>query len=127
MLFATYLYWHYAIAPIEILKLMKNYIIATARKFLIWGHLKTLFYPWHRLRVSDVVHPKNIADRVTNLVVEAYIRLIAAFIRLVVIFMGLIAEMLVISFFFCLFIAWLAWPAILFISITKGIQLLNVF
>lgn len=124
MLLLTYLYWHYLIAPVEILKLLQNYSIATWHKFLIWGHLRTLFYPWHRIRLSDVVKPATLVDKFGNFLGEIYIRLFVAMIRLTVVAIGLIIEGLVFTFFAVLFIAWLIWPALIFISITKGVSLL---
>lgn len=125
MLFTTYLYWHYAVAPIEILKLLQNYAIATWKKFLIWGHVRTLFYPWHRLHISDVFQPRTYMDRFTNVLVEAYVRLIAATMRLIVICIGLTIEALILAFFIVFFIVWLAWPAFSLLLILKGFQ--NVF
>ncbi|OGZ58307.1 MAG: hypothetical protein A3B96_01760 [Candidatus Spechtbacteria bacterium RIFCSPHIGHO2_02_FULL_43_15b] len=124
MLFFNYLYWHYVIAPVEIVKLLKNYSIATSRKFLIFGHLKTLFYPWHRLRVSDVAKPKNITDRVANVAVEAYIRLVAAIIRMTVVLFGVTVQITILFLFIVIFLAWLMWPALVFISLAKGITII---
>jgi hypothetical protein len=124
MLTLYYIYWHYAVAPGEILKLLKNYLIGTWHKFFISKHLRTLISPWHRLRASDVIRAEKIIDKLGNILVDIYTRFLAALIRLSIILTGLIAEIIVVIFFAALFIGWLLWPVIFVISIWKGLMLL---
>lgn len=124
-IFLEYFYWHYTIAPFEILRIMKNYLKASRHQFLLVQHFKTLFAPWHRQNPSDF-GPKNKAftDKILDSLVDIYIRLIAACIRLVIIIAGLLWQAVLFVFFILLFVAWLAWPAIAIYSVAKGLRTL---
>lgn len=125
-IFLGYLYWHFTVAPFEILKIMKNYMIATWHQFLIVQHLNTLFSPWHRQNPSDIgPKSKTFVDKIMDLITDIYIRLIAACIRLTIILIGLIVELLILVAFLILFIVWLAWPAIAVYSISRGLNLVT--
>ena len=124
MLTLNYIYWHYIVAPREILKLLKNYLIGSWHKFFISQHLRTLISPWHRLRAADVIKSEKIADKLGNIVIDVYTRFLAALIRLTIIIAGLAAEIIVIAFFTALFIGWLLWPAIFIALIIKGWSLI---
>ena len=122
--FLEYFYWHYAVAPFEILRIMNNYMIARWHQFLIVQHLKTLFAPWHRQNPSDFgKREKTFSDKILDSLADLYIRLIAACIRLLIIFMGLFVELLTLIGFLVLFIVWLAWPAISIYLIITGLNL----
>lgn len=125
MLVIDYLIWHYTKAPGGILAISKNYLIAGWHKFLIGRHFKTLFSPWHRSNPSDIGVVKTIGDRIMNLVVDGFIRLVAGFIRLLVICLGLIWEVIQILIFIFLIIVWLFWPIIFIVLIIKGIAVLT--
>ena len=121
-IFLEYFYWHYAIAPFEILRIMRNYLIANWHRFLITQHFKTLFSPWHRQNPSDIgSKQKAFTDKILDAVVDLYIRLIAAGIRTIIILTGLVVELLTLIFFLVLFVAWLVWPVIAIYLITKGL------
>src|SRR3989344_6107115 len=78
-IFIEYFYWHFGVAPFEIFKIMKNYQIAVWHKFLIARHFQTLFSPWHRQNASDFwSRKKTFVDKISNVVIDTYIRLIAA-------------------------------------------------
>jgi len=122
-IFLGYFYWHYTIAPFEILRIMQNYLISNWHKFLIVQHFRTLFAPWHRQNPSDIgPRSKTFTDKILDVITDFYIRLIAAAIRLVIIGSGLIVELLTIVLFLIIFIAWLAWPAICVYSISSGLN-----
>lgn len=123
MLLLDYAYWHYGVAPSRILKLLRNYLIATWHRFLIGTHARTLFAPWHRARPSDVGRPQTFGEKIGNAVVDFYIRIVAAIIRLVIIIFGLLTEALLAVAFILLLAIWLLWPAILFVFITNGLSI----
>lgn len=121
-IFLEYFYWHYTIAPFEILRIMQNYLKANWHRFLIVQHLKTLFAPWHRQNPSDFgAKSKTFGDKIMDRVVDLYIRLIAAFIRLTIIAMGLIMQALIGVSFIILFVIWLGWPVVSIYFILKGL------
>jgi len=124
-LFLEYFYWHYTIAPFEILRIMGNYLKASRHQFLLVQHLKTLFAPWHRQNPSSF-GPKNrtFGDKILDVLVDIYIRLIAAVIRLTIIVMGLLWQLLLFIGFMVLFVGWLGWPAIAIYMIGMGIKIL---
>ena len=122
-IFLDYIYWHWAVAPGEILKIMNNYLIANWHKFLITQHFRTLFSPWHRQNPSEIgSRQKTFTDKILDVVVDLYIRLIAAGIRTIIILAGLVFELLTLIFFLILFVAWLVWPAIAIYLIMKGLS-----
>ena len=125
-IFLEYFYWHYTIAPREIMKIMKNYLIANWHRFLITQHFKTLFSPWHRQNPSDF-GPKNrtFTDKILDAITDLYIRLIAAGIRMLIIIFGLMVEFLILILFFVLFVIWLAWPVIAVYTVVAGWNMVN--
>lgn len=126
-IFLEYFYWHYTIAPFEILKIMGNYLKATRHQFLMVQHLKTLFAPWHRQNPSDFgARQKTFFDKILDSLADLYIRLIAAGIRLSIIFIGLVWQLVLLVVFLLLFIVWLAWPIISIFMVIKGMALVMV-
>jgi len=124
-IFLEYFYWHYTIAPFEILRIMQNYLKANWHRFLIVQHLRTLFVPWHRQNPSDFgKKERTFTDKIMDFFVDMYIRLIAAGIRLTIIFAGLIWQLVLLFFFLVLFVCWLAWPAIAIYSTSRGLSLI---
>lgn len=121
-----YFYWHYAIAPSNILGILKNYLIGTWDRFLISKHLQTLFSPWHRLLPSQIPEKQNFGTKILNAILDFYIRILAAIIRLIIIVVGLLNELLLIILFLLLLIIWLLWPVIFILMIIKGLKLLNI-
>jgi len=125
-IFLEYFYWHYTIAPFEILWIMQNYLKANWHRFLIVQHFRTLFAPWHRQNPSDFGSKnKTFGDKIMDKVADLYIRLIAASIRLTIIFAGLIWQLILLILFLSFFVLWLAWPAIAVYSIIKGFTLVS--
>ena len=126
-IFFEYFYWHYTIAPFEILHIMQNYLKANLHRFLIAQHLRTLFAPWHRQNPSDFGSKnKTFGDKILDKIADLYIRLIAAFIRLMIIFAGLIWQLVLFILFLLFFVVWLAWPAIAVYLIGKGLSLIAI-
>jgi hypothetical protein len=126
-IFMEYFYWHYFVAPFEILRIMQNYMHARWHQFLIVQHFKTLFSPWHRQNPSDF-GPKyrTFSDRILDFLADIYIRLIAAGIRLIIIFAGFIVQLATLIFFLVLFVVWLAWPFLAMYSIYLGLNMINL-
>ncbi|OGN00216.1 MAG: hypothetical protein A3B91_03820 [Candidatus Yanofskybacteria bacterium RIFCSPHIGHO2_02_FULL_41_29] len=124
-IFLEYFYWHFTVAPFEILKIAGDYLKAARHQFLIVQHLKTLFSPWHRQNPSDFsVRQKTFSDKIMDSVADLYIRLIAAGVRLSIVFMGLIWQVILLICFGLLFVIWLAWPVIAVYSIMRGLAML---
>lgn len=124
-IFLEYFYWHYAVAPFEILRIMKNYLIAVWHRFLVVRHFETLFSPWHRQNPSDFGRrERNLGDKILDAIADLYIRLIAACIRLTIIVGGLLTELLALVVFILLFIVWLGWPMIAIYLIIKGVNMI---
>jgi len=121
-----YFYWHYAIAPSNVFKILNNYLVGTWHKFLISRHFKTLFSPWHRLLPSQLPEKQNLSTKISNSILDFYIRILAAIIRLFIILMGLLNELIIIIAFLMLLIIWLIWPVIFVLMITKGLSLFNI-
>ncbi|MFH1769528.1 MAG: hypothetical protein ABH833_02580 [Parcubacteria group bacterium] len=119
MVLVKYLIWHYSIAPRNIVAIMLNYVVGTWHNFLIVRHLRTLFAPWHRTKPEEILKPKTLGDKMGNFVVDIFIRLIAAVLRLGIVLTGLIYEILIIAVFIVFLVVWLAWPAILVLSIRQ--------
>ena len=123
-IFLEYFYWHWIVAPFEILRIMKNYLKGAQHQFLITQHLKTLFSPWHRQNPSDFgAKERNFGDRILDSMADLYIRFIAAGIRMIIILMGLLWQLILLILFLILFVAWLAWPLILIYSVGRGLNL----
>lgn len=124
-IFLEYLYWHYAVAPFEILKIMQNYLKAARHQFLLVQHFKTLFSPWHRQNPSDFgTRERTFGDKIMDSLADLYIRLIAACIRMTIIIAGLLWQLVLLSAFLTLFVVWLAWPAIGIFLISRGLGLI---
>lgn len=124
MILIDYIYWHYVIAPLCILGLLRNYLAGTWHRFLIGTHFENLLAPWHRARPSDVGTTRSFGDKIANAIADFYIRIIAAIIRLVIILIGLLAEAVIAIAFITLTVVWLLWPVILVSFIVSGMSLL---
>lgn len=120
-LFIDYLWWHYTVAPKDIIHILGNYFVGFWQKFYIIQHAKTLFSPWHRLLPKYVFPSDNFSDKVTNFITDLFIRCIAAIIRLVIIAAGLAAEVAAIILFLSFLVAWLLWPALSLYFIGRGL------
>jgi hypothetical protein len=123
MIFTDYIYWHYGIAPLGILGLLRNYLIGIWHKFLIANHFKTLLAPWHRAKPSEFETTKNLSDKIVDAIIDFYIRIIAALVRLFIILLGLFAELVAIIVFILLLIIWLLWPIIFVKLVSQGLVL----
>jgi hypothetical protein len=123
MILADYIYWHYRIAPLGILKLLKNYLIGIWHKFLIATHFKTLLAPWHRTKPSEIEATKNLGNKILDIIIDFYIRIIAALVRLSIILLGIFTELMAIIVFILLFIFWLLWPIIFVKLVSQGLAL----
>lgn len=127
-IFLEYFYWHFAIAPFEILKMMKNYMKAARHQFLITQHLRTLFAPWHRQNPSDFGKKnRTLGDKILDSLVDFYIRLIAAGVRLTIIIMGLLWQLALFILFILLFVFWLSWPVIAVYMIINGLHIIGIY
>ena len=125
-MFFDYFYWHYAIAPLEILKIMASYLKAAHHQFLIVQHFRTLLAPWHRQNPSDFgPKERTLTDKIIDPIVDLYIRLIAAVIRLTIIIAGLVWQLVLLIAFLILFVTWLAWPLISIYLVIKGLTLVQ--
>ena len=123
-IFLEYFYWHYTVAPFEILRIMDSYLKGARHQFLITLHLKTLLAPWHRQNPSDFgTRQKTFTDKILDGIVDVYIRLIAAGIRTLIILLGLVWQLILFLGFLLLFVIWLAWPAIAIYMISRGLAL----
>ncbi len=128
MLFFQYFLWHYTTAVKHLLEIARNYLVATWFRFGILFHLRTLFYPWRRQLVDDTPDEGIIMfllSKIGTIVTDLIFRFIAALLRLSVIISGLITLITLICLFAVLLVAWLLWPIIFILSISKGFQSLN--
>jgi hypothetical protein len=122
LIFIDYIAWYFLVAPRDIASIAGNYIRSSWVAFMIPGHLKTLFSPWHRRDPSQLldVNERTMVDKVLYVIADFYIRLIAAALRSVIIVTGLLWQILLSCFFFTLIVAWLIWPVIAIILFIKG-------
>lgn len=122
-IFLEYFYWHYSIAPFEILRIMGDYLKGARHQFLIVRHLRTLFAPWHRQNPSDFGRQdKTFTDKILDAMADIYIRLIAAGVRIFIITIGLAWQLVLFIFFVLLFVIWLAWPLLAGYLVINGIN-----
>lgn len=124
MLIFDYFWWHYIVAPINILEIAKNYSTAVWNKFLIWQHARTLFSPWHRMQAKYMFPAQGFLDRIGNFFFEIFIRFIAAFLRSVIIVFGLLAQATAVIIFAAILFVWLAWPFLFVIYVSRGLELI---
>src|SRR3989338_7758049 len=113
----SYFYWHYFIAPGELVKIARNYFAGVWHMFLIGRHAQTLFAPWHRMQFST--EHAGLTDRIGSAIADTYFRFVAGIVRLCIVVAGLIAEVFMAVVFVAIGVAWMVWPAILFVAITN--------
>ncbi|MEX0869942.1 MAG: hypothetical protein WDZ39_00760 [Candidatus Spechtbacterales bacterium] len=124
MIFLDYFWWHYLIAPKQILTLLKNYSIAIWHKFLIKQHLRTLFAPWHKMQAQFLWPSQNFADKLGNFAVDVFVRTVAALIRSTIIITGLVMQVIAVAFFGALLIFWALWPLVFLMMVLRGVVLI---
>ena len=124
-IFIGYFYWHFTVAPFEILRIMRNYLNAYWHRFLITQHLRTLFSPWHRRNPSELGNKKKtFTDKIIDLIIDLYIRLIAAGARTAIIVIGLLWQAVLLIIFMFLFVFWIVWPIAGAYLISKGLAMI---
>jgi hypothetical protein len=84
----------------------------------------TFFATWHRLNPKYIFQNENVGDKIGNLIVGIFIRFIAAGLRSIIISIGLMAEVVVLVSFGFILAAWVSWPLVFFMMITKGVALM---
>lgn len=126
LVFIDYIFWHFTVAPGNILSILGNYLKSTHQRFLITTHLRTLFSPWHRLDPSKIGHEHrpSIPERFLDLIVDFYIRILGAIVRLSVVIVGLVWEVVLCAAFILLLVGWLVWPALSVFLLYRGLTLL---
>ncbi|MDP4010347.1 MAG: hypothetical protein Q8P37_00600 [Candidatus Spechtbacteria bacterium] len=124
MLAISYITWHYTTAVLKILSLARNFFKAVWHKFFIGRHLLTFLATWHRLNAKYVFQNENVGDKIANFIVDIFIRFLAAGMRSVVISIGLLAEAVVLVSFGFILAAWVSWPVVFFMMITRGVALM---
>jgi len=124
MIVMDYIIWHFSVALFEIGKIMRNFLVSTWHRFLIVRHLRTLFSPWHRLQPSQVGRTKGIGDRIANIIMDIYIRILASIVRIIIVLFGLLAEIIIFVAFVFLFVFWVMWPYLFVRYIIDGLLLI---
>ena len=84
----------------------------------------TFFTTWHRLNPKYIFQNENVGDKIGNFIAGIFIRFLAAGMRSVVISIGLMAEVVVLVSFGFILAAWVLWPVIFLIMITRGVSLM---
>ena len=124
MSFFEYLIWHYAVAPIGIVRIGRNYVASAWHRFLIGRHIATLLAPWHRASAHIAGQPVTIGTRVQDAIMSPILRLVGAVIRLGVIIVGLAVQGCIILTTLLALCVWLLWPAVVAASLYWGLALL---
>lgn len=121
-----YVYWHYFVAPGEIVKIARNYLAGVWHLFLIRRHAKTLFAPWHRMQLTTE-GGGGVLDKIGSGIADTYFRFVAGIVRMCIIVAGLCATLVVVCLFAGLSALWLVWPLVLFITVTNALPAVSGF
>lgn len=121
MLIIHYLYWHYLVAPRNLLGIWRNFLTFDWHFFSIGLLLKTFFRPWKRIVVLKRVRgfdPKEFLERqIGNL----FSRFLGMIVRSFVIALGCLAEIATCISGLVILLAWLVLPLILIILCFFGL------
>lgn len=82
-----YFLWHYSAGIVDLLRVWRNLLWATAHFFSLWLMLTTLIAPWRRM-IETVHNPWDIKERAFNLTLNLMSRFVGFTIRLVVLLSG---------------------------------------
>lgn len=120
MLIIQYLYWHYLIAPKNLLGIWRNFLLFDWYFFSIGLLLKTFFRPWKRVIVvkrGRGFDPKEFLER---FLANLFSRFLGMILRSLVIIIGLLAELATLVSGLILFISWLVLPLFLIALLSFG-------
>ena len=116
--------WQFFEKPKNILRAWRNFLKFNLEYFSIPILIKTLFYPWHRYRMSyrGRFEPGRYFE---TFVFNTMSRWIGAFLRIFFIFSGILAEVLILFAGAVVFVGWFALPALLILAALFGFWLLS--
>jgi ATP-dependent Clp protease ATP-binding subunit ClpC len=113
MLILQYFYWHYLVAPKNLLGIWRNFLIFFWHFFSIGLLVRTLFFPWKRIilvKRRPGFDIKEFAERVFANLVSRFFGFIF---RSTVIFLGLLTEITVLFLGPVVLLIWVCLPLIL--------------
>ncbi len=120
----SYLFWHYTIAWMDLLRLYKNFSWFLWNFFSIRILWETLFSPWHRILEHA---EKELGGLLGSIILNLMLRLIGFFVRASTILFGLFALVLFSIAFLVFFALWPFLPLLIVGCILNGVAGLVAF
>ncbi len=120
-----YINWHYTVAIIDLIRIVRNFIWFFYNFFSISILLKTLFSPFNKLGegYKKSLKPTKWAE---TFLINTLMRIVGALLRSVLILLGIIFVILTAVLGTVFFFVWLLAPIFVLVLIVIGIKLISV-
>ncbi len=117
----SYIVWHYTEAPIEILRIWRNFLKFFWLYFIPLTTLfKTLFKPWKKTGIGYATRGFDPKEMLQKIAFETVSRFVGFIVRAAFIIIDLIIETLLLILGAAFFVFWLVWPVVFIYALVKG-------
>ena len=122
-IFLLWLRWHFVEAPESIVRVLRNFLVFSARFFSVKILLKTFFSHWRRYRES-YGRGFDLRRYFFTFIGNAISRVVGMIIRLFTLAVWLASEVIIFAIGFIVVAGWIILPAIIVFLIVSAVDLL---
>lgn len=124
--FRNYISWHYSVAYVDQLYIVKNYFWFLGRFFSVSEVLKSLFAPWKRLHEEkgNLIHSPG--QFFGALIVNTIMRIVGFLIRTIFLAVALILTIFCACVYAVVTVCWTVLPFLVIYFFIKGIMLITI-
>lgn len=124
--FRNYILWHYSVAYVDQLYIVKNYFWFLGRFFSVSEVLKSLFAPWKRLQEEKGNLIRNPGQFFGALIVNTIMRIVGFLIRTIFLVIALILSIFCACVYAVVTVCWTVLPLLVIYFFIKGIMLITI-
>ena len=119
-----YIFWHYTVAYVDQIYILKNYVWFLKRFFSIREVAKSLFSPWKRIQDDKGSLLRDPENFFASLIVNTLMRIVGFFVRIILLSIALLSFILLLALAFVVMVTWAAIPLLAVYFFGKGVTLL---
>lgn len=117
-----YFLWHYSVAYVDIVGIIRNYLWAVNHMFSVLELLKSLFAPFKRIQEEQVNIIRKTEEFFANLYVNFLMRIVGFVLRTALLSIALVAFLLVIGLGLLTLLLWTILPGLVFYLFISGVS-----
>lgn len=119
-----YIFWHYTVAYVDQIYILKNYVWFLKRFFSIREVVKSLFSPWKRIQDDKGSLLRDPGNFFASLIVNTIMRIVGFFARMILLLIALICFLVLLVIALIVMVLWALIPLIVVFLFGKGVTLL---